>query len=136
MRTATLVRRTFGYFGRTTIAVVLGVATAVAVLAGALVVGDSVRASLRDLVLNRLGRTDTVISAANFFRESLADELARGERFTTCPLVVFEGLATHEASGRRASAGEGFGGAGRFSRLPRVPFPPRSAGGAPLGGGI
>ena len=36
----------------------LGVATAVAVLAGALLVGDSVRGSLRDLVLQRLGSTD------------------------------------------------------------------------------
>ena len=69
MRTATLVRRNLAYFWRTNIAVVLGVATAVAVLAGALVVGDSVRASLRDLVLNRLGKTDTVISGANFFRD-------------------------------------------------------------------
>ena len=71
MHTATLVCRNLAYFWRTNIAVVLGVATAVSVLAGALVVGDSVRASLRDLVLNRLGKTDTVISAANFFRENL-----------------------------------------------------------------
>src|SRR5437899_10384875 len=104
MRTATLVRRNLAHLWWTNIAVVLGVATAVAVLAGALVVGDSVRDSLRDLVLNRLGKTDTVISGANFFREGLGDELARGQWFTTCPLVVFEGLVTHEASGRRASA--------------------------------
>src|SRR5947208_14769742 len=114
MRTATLVRRNLAYFWRTNTAVVLGVATAVAVLAGALVVGDSVRASLRDLVLNRLGRTDTVISGANFFRENLGDELARGERFTTCPLVVFEGLVTHEVSGRRASAVQVYGIDERF----------------------
>ena len=44
------------YYWRTNLAVVLGVATAVAVLAGALLVGDSVRGSLRDLVLQRLGR--------------------------------------------------------------------------------
>ena len=114
MRTATLVRRNLAYFWRTNTAVVLGVATAVAVLAGALVVGDSVRASLRDLVLNRLGRTDTVISGSNFFRENLGDELARGERFTTCPLVVFEGLVTHEVSGRRASAVQVYGIDERF----------------------
>src|SRR5437660_5970920 len=123
MRTATLVRRNLAYFWRTNTAVVLGVATAVAVLAGALVVGDSVRASLRDLVLNRLGRTDTVISAANFFRESLASELARGERFTTCPLVVFEGLVTHEASGRRASAVQVYGVDERFWHFHGVPSP-------------
>ncbi len=123
MRTVTLVRRNLAYFWRTNIAVVLGVATAVAVLAGALVVGDSVRASLRDLVLNRLGKTDTVISGANFFRDSLADELARGEQFNTCPLVVFEGLVTHEASGRRASAVQVYGVDDRFWQFHGVVSP-------------
>ena len=117
MRTATLVCRNVAYFWRTNIAVVLGVATAVSVLAGALVVGDSVRASLRALVLNRLGRTDIVISGANFFRENLGDELARGQRFTRCPLAVFEGLVTHEASGRRASAVQVYAVDERFWRF-------------------
>src|SRR6266851_9557820 len=123
MRTATLVRRNLSYFWRTNIAVVLGVATAVAVLAGALVVGDSVRASLRDLVLNRLGNTDTVISAANFFREDLAGEMARGQRFTACPLIAFEGLLTHEASGRRASGVQVYGVDERFWRFHGVASP-------------
>jgi hypothetical protein len=117
MTTATLARRGLTYYWRTNIAVVLGVATAVAVLAGALVVGDSVRASLRDLVLNRLGRTDTVISAANFFREELVGDLARGERFSACPIVVFEGLVTHEASGRRAIGVQVYGVDERFWRF-------------------
>src|SRR5579859_2231016 len=134
MRTVTLVRRSLSYFWRTNIAVVLGVATAVAVLAGALVVGDSVRASLRDLVLNRLGKTDTVISAANFFRESLADELARGQHFTTCPLVVFEGLVTHEASGRRASAVQIYGVDEQFWQFHGVPSPELPAMSAALAG--
>src|SRR6266851_8309 len=123
MRTATLVRRNLAYFWRPNIAVVLGVATAVSVLAGALVVGDSVRASLRALVLNRLGRTDIVISGANFFRENLGDELACGQRFTTCPLAVFEGLVTHEASGRRASAVQVYGVDERFWQFHGVAAP-------------
>ena len=49
-------------------AVVLGVAVAVTVLSGALLVGDSVRGSLRDLVLERIGRTDLVVLAPTFFR--------------------------------------------------------------------
>src|SRR6266849_6255836 len=117
MRTATLVRRNLTYYWRTNLAVVVGVAAAVAVLAGALVVGDSVRASLRDLVLNRLGKTDTVISAANFFREDLAGEMARGQRFTACPLIVSEGLLTHESSGRRALGVQVYGVDERFWRF-------------------
>ena len=135
MTTATLARRGLTYYWRTNIVVVLGVATAVAVLAGALVVGDSVRASLRDLVLNRLGRTDTVISAANFFREKLADDLARGERFSACPIVVFEGLVTHEASGRRASGVQVYGVDERFWRFHGVTAPELPAMSAALAGG-
>ena len=60
----------------------LGVATAVAVLAGALLVGDSVRGSLRDIALGRLGHTDQVLSSMGFFREALSDDVsgARSER--------------------------------------------------------
>ena len=51
----TLVLRSLTFHWRTNLAVVLGVAAAAAVLAGALVVGDSVRGSLRDIALGRLG---------------------------------------------------------------------------------
>ena len=68
MRAHHLVLRGLRYYWRTNLAVVAGVATAVAVLSGALLVGDSVRASLRDLVLDRLGRTDEIIVSAGFFR--------------------------------------------------------------------
>ena len=56
MNTFLLVRRGLAYHWRTNLAVVAGVGVAVAVLAGALLVGDSVRASLRGLFLQRLGR--------------------------------------------------------------------------------
>src|SRR5216683_1007578 len=123
MGIATLIRRNLAYYWRTNVAVVLGVATAVAVLAGALVVGDSVRASLRDLVLNRLGKTDTVISSASFFRESLSDELARGRQWSSAPLIVFEGLVTHESTGRRASSVQVYGVDEHFWRFHGIAAP-------------
>ena len=72
MRWTDLVPRSLTYYWRTNVAVVAGVATAVAVLAGALLVGDSVRGSLRDLVTERLGRTDHIVVSNEFFREQLA----------------------------------------------------------------
>lgn len=89
-------------------AVVLGVACAVSVLSGALLVGGSVRRSLRELFLSRLGRTDQAVTSARFFREALADELAARPGFAegfkgAVPLVALEGLVTHQPSGRRAS---------------------------------
>jgi putative ABC transport system permease protein len=92
------------YFWRTNVAVALGVAAAVAVLAGALVVGDSVRGSLRDLALGRLGRTDQAIKSSGFFREELAaDARATLGASAAAPLIVATGFVTLESSGRRAS---------------------------------
>ncbi len=120
MKTATLLRRNLIHYRRTNAAVVCGVAIAVAVLAGALLVGDSVRASLRELVLARLGRTAYVVSAANFFREELAAELrTKGESANAsfdgaCPLIVFEGVVIDEASGRRGGGVQVYGVDERF----------------------
>jgi len=86
------------------VAVTLGVAAAVSVLAGALVVGDSVRGSLRDIALGRLGRTDYVLSSAGFFREGVADDGRKSLGATdAAPLVVADGFVTLESTGRRAS---------------------------------
>ena len=63
------------YHRRTNLAVALGIAAAAAVLSGALLVGDSMRGSLRHLVLDRLGRVDRMLVTADFFREELADEM-------------------------------------------------------------
>ncbi len=120
MRTSTLVKRNLAYYWRTNLAVLLGVGTAVAVLAGALLVGDSVRGSLRDLFLMRLGKADYVMTSAGFFREQLASEIASHSRFRTagldqtCPLIVFEGLVSHQESGHRAGNVQVYGVDGRF----------------------
>jgi ABC-type lipoprotein release transport system permease subunit len=115
-----LVLRNLSYYRRTNAAVVLGVAVAVAVLAGALLVGESVRASLRGLFLQRLGRATHVASAPNFFRERLAEDVRAGAGFreagfdSACPLVIAQGVVTHEASGRRAVAAQVYGVDARF----------------------
>src|SRR5579871_645141 len=103
------VKRSLAYYWRTNLAVILGVATAVAVLSGALLVGDSVRASLRDLVVARLGRTQAVVSSAQPFREQLASEIAGA-----APLFVMQGVVTHDKDGRRASKVAVYGVDDRF----------------------
>jgi putative ABC transport system permease protein len=86
------------YYRRTNMAVVLGVAAATAVLTGALLVGDSMRGSLRDLTLRRLGPIDEVLRSDRFFREQLAGELSDGlaarpstaERFSVVPAILLD----------------------------------------------
>ncbi|HEX6190021.1 MAG TPA: ABC transporter permease [Pyrinomonadaceae bacterium] len=117
MRTSDLIKRSVKYYWRTNLPVVFGVATAVAVLAGALLVGNSVRASLRDLFLQRLGQTDHVIAAPGFFREQLAENIrpklaARGFS-NSCPLIELDGTVSRD-NGARAGGVRVYGVDQRF----------------------
>jgi ABC-type lipoprotein release transport system permease subunit len=105
------------HYWRTNLAVVAGIACAVAVLSGALLVGNSVRASLRELALSRLGRTDVVVASGGFFRQPLADEIASG---SAAGLIVVDGAITHESSGARASGIAVYGVDDRFFRFHRI----------------
>jgi len=104
MRTSTLLARNLAWYWRTNLAVLLGVATAAGVLGGALLVGDSVRASLRDLVLARLGNTDYVVARNGFFRQALASSFG-----SATPVIAINGMVVHQASGRRALGVEIYG---------------------------
>ena len=122
MRSRQLVRRGLQYYWRTNLAVILGVATAVAVLAGALLVGESVRGSLRDLVLERIGRTDDVIASQRFFTEALADAVRRDARFSASfteltPLIVARAIVTNQDNGRRVGSVAVYGVDDRFWRF-------------------
>jgi len=117
-----LIGRALAYYWRTNLAVVLGVATAVAVLAGALLVGDSVRGSLRDLVLQRLGRADLAVVSSGFFRETVAADIRTDQAFSTpfeniAPIVVLPGMVTDQSSGRRTSNVQVYGVDDRFWRF-------------------
>jgi putative ABC transport system permease protein len=117
-----LVLRGVTYYWRSHLAVVLGVATAVAVLAGALLVGDSVRGSLRDLVLGRLGKTDVIVASSTFFRQQLADDIGADKAFAEhfsaiAPLVVAQALVTGQDGGRTAGDVRVYGVDDRFWRF-------------------
>ena len=121
MKASTLRRRSLRHYWRTNLAVIGGIAIAVAVLAGALMVGVSVRASLRDLVLQRLGNADRVVVSQGFFREQLASAFEQA-----VPLVVAEGFVAAQESGRRASRVQVYAVDDRFWRfhgLDRVKAP-------------
>lgn len=119
MRTSGLIKRNLTYFWQTNVVVILGVATAVAVLAGALLVGDSVRGSLREIFLQRLGQTDSAIVAEGFFREQLAGDLKSHPKFhlsgfiDVCPLIATKGAVSFD-SGRGANEIAVYGVDGRF----------------------
>ncbi len=114
------------YYRRTYAAVVLGVASAVAVLAGSLLVGESVRGSLAALTSGRLGRTDVVIAAERPLTEGLAARLTREPAMAAAfpnvaPLLALPGLVRHESSGRRAGRVSVYGIDARFFAFHGVP---------------
>lgn len=115
MRMRTLVLNNLKWYWRSNLAVVAGVAIAVAVLAGALAVGSSVKESLRDLILSRLGRTDYAVVSTGMFRDQLAVETGG------VPVLMFEGLLTHQKSGKRASRIDVYGVDDRFWKFNAYP---------------
>ena len=101
-------RRSLIHFRSLHTAVLLSSAAATAVLTGALLVGDSVRGSLRDLTLERLGRIDHALVAQPFFREGLSADLAAESSFAASfegvvPAILLSGSALDAHTRNRAS---------------------------------
>lgn len=96
------------YYWRINLAVLFAGAVACAVLTGALLVGDSVRYSLRDLTLSRLGKIDQAVISEGLFREKLASEIESTSQFrqsfwNPTPVLLLRGSAVHGVSKQRAS---------------------------------
>ncbi len=76
MKTSSLILRSLIHYWRIHVAVFLGVVAGTAVISGALIVGDSVRESLKTMSLARLGGVDLALHSPRFIREEAADNLA------------------------------------------------------------
>src|SRR5271165_671062 len=91
-----LVLRNLTYHARGNLAVALGVAVGSAVLTGALLVGDSLRESLRARSLSRLGWVHQTLSAPRFVGDHIVGQLAVRP---LCGAIVLRGAITAD-SGR------------------------------------
>ncbi len=104
MKKSTLVSRSLRHYWRTHVAVLLGVIAGTAVIAGALVVGDSVRQSLRQMSLDRLGGVDHAVhSRSRFFTQTLVDNVSvaatAGDRFETIvPALIMDAALVRDES--------------------------------------
>ncbi|HET6372512.1 MAG TPA: ABC transporter permease [Candidatus Polarisedimenticolia bacterium] len=133
------------YHWRVNLPVLLGAAVTTAVLTGALLTGDSVRGSLRDLTLDRLGGIDRVLVGERYFRQAVAgappglgSQSENAPRLV--PAILLKGTATQASARARASGINILGIDDRFAKLyPVGPATtalafPREAGGS--GGAI
>ncbi len=88
MTRRTLIWNSLRHHARAHLGTLLGATVASAVLIGALVVGDSVRFSLRQQALQRLGDVHlAMVQHDRYFRAALADELELGSGVTVAPLL-------------------------------------------------
>ncbi len=102
-----LVRRSLWYGRGGNLAIVLGVMAGTATLTGALLVGDSMRGSLRDVAVGRLNGVTHALVSQRFFRRELADEIAADSGFTerfahASAIILLTGSITNPATGSRA----------------------------------
>lgn len=93
-----LAARSAAYFWRSNIAIALGVAAAVAILVGALLIGESMRGSLRQITLDRLGHIDDVLLANHFLRQALAQELLNEESLSDIYSAAIPGIMLPETT--------------------------------------
>src|SRR5947207_7390810 len=73
-----LLLRNLFFHRRGNLAVLLGVAVGTAVLTGALLVGDSLRGSLRERALQQLGGVEAAMVSGRFIRQQIAENLKDG----------------------------------------------------------
>ncbi len=104
MTTSKLILSSLRYHARSHFGTFLGAAVGAAILIGALLVGDSVRESLKRMALLRLGQTQAVLlSNDRLFRAELAGDLEKELGRPTAPVMIFLGSASANGGEARAN---------------------------------
>ncbi|MEW6359014.1 MAG: ABC transporter permease [Planctomycetota bacterium] len=99
-----LLLRTIWHFRHANLATMLGIAVGTAVFAGSLIVGSSVRESLKDIVDARLGDVDCTLLSPRVFDQATAERVAGAE-----PLMTTTGSCLETESGKSAPRVHVFG---------------------------
>ncbi len=96
--------RSLWYFRRRHLAVFTGTLISAAVLTGALVVGDSVKHSLRQIVKARLGNTEFALRTGDrFIGSGLGEKMAKELDAKSASLLLMQGMARNPAGGTELS---------------------------------
>ena len=104
------IRRSLWYFRKQHIAVLVGTVISTAVLTGALIMGDSIRFSLRKLVEMRLGNTRYALVAGNrLVRTDLARDIATELKIPASPLLTLQGIVINPETKNRINSGSVIG---------------------------
>ncbi len=126
----TLIRRSLRFHARAHLGVLLGATVGSAVLIGALLVGDSVRESLREMALVRLGKVDfAMVTGDRLFSEPRGRDPSSIHQ--AAPILLLPGTANAGDNSARANRVQVVGVEGDFWKLanaapPFAEIPPGS----------
>ena len=88
-----LILKSVWFFRKLNLTIILGIALSTAILVGALIIGDSVKYSLQQITVQRLGKTSQVITVGErLFRQQIANELAEKSGAETAALLRANGF--------------------------------------------
>jgi len=88
------------------------------ILVGALIIGDSVRFSLQQIVFHRLGKTELALTSGDrFFRVQMADDLSKTLNTLVAPLLQTRGIAIADGGERRLNNVQVIGVDARFGEM-------------------
>ncbi|MHB8996750.1 MAG: ABC transporter permease [Armatimonadota bacterium] len=93
-----LVRRSLSHYWQTSVFVLLGLIVASGVITGSLVIGDSMRGSLREGALRRLGGITHALTCPGQFRAGLASDLEHAESANCLAVLRTSGTASNAES--------------------------------------
>ena len=114
MNARTLILGSARYYWRTHLGVVIGAALGALVLTGALLVGDSVKATLRGQALARVGKADVAMTSGDrFFRSALAQSAGS----EAAPVLLLRGSVARADGAARVNAAQLLGVEEGFWRL-------------------
>jgi putative ABC transport system permease protein len=112
LTTSSLLLRSIRHYWRTHLGVVLGTALGAMVLVGALLVGDSVNATLRRQAEQRVGKVQSaLLGGDHFFREALGDEVG------VAPMLMLRGSVSQADNSGRANQVQVLGVTAKFWEL-------------------
>ena len=100
MNAITFIRRGIWHYKLSYLGVWAGAVLGATVLLGALLAGDSVKETLRQIAKNRVGQVDHVfVAGEGFFRDALAGEVG-DEKLRTAPVLFLKGQLSSQESER------------------------------------